>query len=113
MSSDESKVRELAAEHGCSLWTDGNGRYRLEGDLWGPLLCAGTTLEEIQRSILSGRTSISFEEMSRKRKQSNTSSVSARTVSRFGSATNSKAITTKRRRLGCQTARLQIDREVQ
>jgi hypothetical protein len=51
---DEDRVRELAAEFGCSLWTDGAGRYRLEGDKWGPLFYTGTTLEEIKQSILFG-----------------------------------------------------------
>jgi hypothetical protein len=48
--SNVDRVRELAAKHGCSVWADGKGNFRLEIDGWGHLLHAGT-LEEVERSL--------------------------------------------------------------
>jgi hypothetical protein len=54
MPSDENNVREFAAQHGCSVWANGKGAYRLERDLWGALVNGNGTLDEIEKCLKFG-----------------------------------------------------------
>jgi hypothetical protein len=51
MASDENEVRWLAERLHCTLWSDGNGYYMLERDLWGPLVHGAGSLDEIEERI--------------------------------------------------------------
>jgi hypothetical protein len=51
MPSNENEVRYLAERAGCRLWHGGNGYYRLEHNLSGPLFHGEGPLDEIEERL--------------------------------------------------------------